>query len=44
MQVHDTGLYGALFVSKLYINFECSILVRDIYKCPTTFENALLHL
>ena len=36
--------YGAPFVSKLYINLECSILVRDIYKCPTTFVNVLLHL
>ena len=36
--------YGAPFVSKLYINLECRILVREIYKCPTTFVNVLLHL
>ena len=35
---------GRHLCQNICINLECSILVRDIYKSPTTFVNVLLHL
>jgi len=29
-------LYGVPFVSKLYTDLECNILIAGIYKCPGT--------
>jgi len=31
-----TGFVGVPFVSKLYIDLECNILIAGIYKCPST--------
>ena len=43
--MHGGWVYSdKAFVSKLYINLECNVLLRNIYKCLTTFVNVLVHL